>query len=119
MNTILIRLLASLSRATLDPAFGGRGMALSRVLSLAAFGIAKDDPDALQEVGVIVERIEASLRTPRHLTHEEWNELQAAAESGHWFLRAQFPQVSATGTVAGGYTPNGFDHAPPQSGELP
>jgi hypothetical protein len=109
MNTI-VRLFASLSKATLDPAFGGRGMALSRVLSLAAFGVAKDDPDALQEVEVIVGKIENALRS-RHLTHEEWNELQAAAESGHWFLRANFPQVSAKGTVDGGYQPNGLDHS--------
>lgn len=116
MHTI-VRLLAALSKATLDPAFGGRGMALSRVLSLAAFGVAKDDPDALKEVEVIVTRIENALRSPRHLTHEEWNELQASAESGHWFLRANFPQVSAKGTVDGGYQPNGFDHAP--QGEVP
>lgn len=110
MNT-LIRLLAALSKATLDPAFGGRGLALSRVLSLAAFGVAKDDPDALKEVEVIVAKIENALHSSRHLTHEEWNELQASAESGHWFLRANFPQVSANGTVDGGYKPNGAKNA--------
>jgi hypothetical protein len=114
MNTI-VRLCASLSKATLDPAFGGRGMALSRVLSLAAFGIAKDDPDALKEVEVIVAKIDHALHAARHLTHEEWNELQAAAESGHWFLRANFPQVSAKGTVDGGYQPNGFDSGEPHA----
>lgn len=109
----IIRLLGALSKATLDPAFGGRGMALSRVLSLAAFGAAKEDEGALKDVGNIVEKIEACVRTPRHLTHEEWNELQASAESGHWFLRSAFPQVSAEGAVQGGY------RAPAKSVEAP
>lgn len=103
MDTILIRLLSCLSRATLDPALGGRGMALSRILSLAAFGLVKEDEDALKNLQAIVVKIESALGTPRQLTHEEWNELQASAETGHWFLRASFPQVSAAGVVQGGY----------------
>jgi hypothetical protein len=107
MNTTLIRLLSCLSRATLDPAFGGRGMALSRLLSLAAFGLAKGDEDSMKSVDEIIAKVEVALNAPRTLTHEEWNEVQSSAESGHWFLRAEFPQVSAAGTIVGGHKPNG------------
>jgi hypothetical protein len=103
MNALLIRLLACLSRATLDPGLGGRGMALSRLLSLAAHSTATIDPDGLRSLEKITAKIEGALSQLRHLTHEEWNELQSSAETGHWFLRAEFPQVSAEGQVHGGY----------------
>lgn len=104
MNSILLRLLSSLSRATLDPSLGGKGMALSRVFSLASFGIAAGDEDAMKHLEAIAAKLEKALSEARHLTHEEWNDLQGSAEAGHWFLRAQFPQVTASGQVAGGYT---------------
>jgi len=103
MDTILIRLLSSLSKATLDPGFGGRGMALSRVLSLATRTLVTKDPDGNRSIEQVVAVLEKAFGTARQVSHEEWNEIQAMAESAHWFLRADYPQVSLNGAVEGGY----------------
>jgi hypothetical protein len=102
MKNPLVGFLSSLSRATLDPALGGKGLALSRLLSLATFAAERSDEQAhalLEDLGA---RMHKALQLG-DLPHEMWNDLQASAESGHWFLRASFPQRGLGGVIAGGH----------------
>lgn len=104
MKNPLVDFLSCLSRATLDPALGGRGLALSRLLSLATFAAARGDEEAYATLAGISTQMTGVLNDGRDLRHEEWNDLQASAEAGHWFLRTSFPQRAAGGGIVGGHT---------------
>jgi hypothetical protein len=100
----MVDFLSCLSRATLDPALGGRGLALSRLLSLATFAAARGDDEAQATLADLTGTMSKVLNDNRDLRHEEWNDLQASAEAGHWFLRTTFPQRGRDGGIVGGHT---------------
>lgn len=95
--------LSTLSRVTLDPALGGRGLALSRVLSLSAFAVGMGDKAALSVLQSVTNDMASIINTGRDLTQEEYNDLQATSEASHWGLRQPYPQRGRDGVIAGGY----------------
>ena len=95
--------LSTLSRVTLDPALGGRGLALSRVLSLSAFAVGMGDKAALAVLQDVTNQMAGIINTGRDLTQEEYNDLQATSEASHWGLRQPYPQRGRDGVIAGGY----------------
>lgn len=95
--------LSTLSRVMLDPALGGRGLTMSRVLSLSAFAVGMGDKQALAVLQDVTGLINSIINTGRDLTQEEYNQLQVTAESSHWYLKQPYPQRGRDGVIAGGY----------------
>jgi hypothetical protein len=107
--------LSTLSRVTLDPALGGRGLALSRVLSLSAFAIGSGDKAALGVIQDVTDKMAGIINTGRDMTQEEYNDLQATSEASHWGLRQPYPQRGRDGAIAGGYQAPQSAPAPTES----
>lgn len=83
----LSTLISGVSLIALDPALGGRGLALSKILGLVALAIdTKDNADEkLDELNTEVQKVVSENRVP---THEEWNGLTSHSDVAHGVLQS-------------------------------
>jgi hypothetical protein len=93
--TKVSELLTVISAVALDPALGGRGLALSKMLGLLAVAInAKDKADdKLKELDDQLKAMQAEGRSSP--THEEWNAFQERSERAHAEIQAWEPSQPA------------------------